>query len=471
MQRRRRWRSRGSTFLRRKNRNLKVKRDHKSDLFIFFKAMLQNIPVDQLIPYERNNKIHTEEQVKKIAKSIKELWFRAPILVDENFVILAGHWRLAAAQKLKMKEVPVIQYTDLTEEQKKKYRLLDNRLSDLSEYDLENLRIELQELNDERLNGLFEEFDLKLEEEEWNEEIEDEAPLPPEITEIQEWDIFVMEWKAGHHYLICGDSTKTETYEKLVTLAGKKADLLFTDPPYNVNYKGQGKKTSNGILNDRMSDQNFLFFLQDTFHALTTALKPTAPMYIFHASKTQREFQNAMEENGIEIISQLIWNKPSINHVWASYKSKHEPFFYAKLKGQEIPRYWSELYEETVRESPDRTQKTEKEILKVLKKAKEAEKEGLTTIRTQKRHPVQDYEHPTQKPVELVERAILNSSREWELVLEPFAGSGTTLIASEKTGRLSLNIELDPKYVEVILKRYKRITGNSIRCLNRDLNF
>lgn len=430
--------------------------------------MLQNIPLDQLIPYERNNKIHNAEQVKQIAKSIKELWFRAPILVDENFVILAGHWRLAAAQKLKLKEVPVIQYTDLTEEQKKKYRLLDNRLADLSEYDLENLKLELQELNDEWMNDLFSEFDLKLEEEEWNEEIEDEAPLPPEITEIQEWDIFVMEWKAGHHYLICGDSTKSETYEKLVTLAGKKADLLFTDPPYNVNYKGQGKKTSNGIMNDRMSDQNFLFFLQDTFHALKNGLNNAAPMYIFHASKTQREFQNAMEENGIEIISQLIWNKPSINHVWASYKSKHEPFFYARMKGSDIPRYGSEIYEETVRESPDRTQKTEKEILQAFKKAKEAEKEGLTTIRTQKRHPVQDYEHPTQKPVELVERAILNSSREWESVLEPFAGSGTTLIAAEKTGRLSLNIELDPKYVEVILKRYKRITKREVTCINRD---
>lgn len=433
--------------------------------------MLQNIPLDQLIPYERNNKIHNAEQVKKIAKSIKELWFRAPIIVDENRVILAGHWRLAAAQKLKMKEVPVIQYTDLTEEQKKKYRLLDNRLADLSEYDLDNLRLELQELNDERLNGLFEEFDLKLEEEEWNEEIEDEAPAVQPDPIVQEWDIFELEGKNGKHYLICGDSTKIETYTKLTELAGKKADLLFTDPPYNVNYKGQGKKTSNGILNDRMSDQNFLFFLQDTFHAITTALKSTAPLYVFHASKTQREFQNAMEENGIEIISQLIWNKPSINHIGAAYKSKHEPFFYARMKGADIPWYGSEIYEETVRESPDRMQKTEKEILQAFKKAKEAEKEGLTTIRTQKRHPVQDYEHPTQKPVELVERAILNSSREWELVLEPFAGSGTTLIASEKAGRISLNIELDPKYVEVILKRYKRITGNSIRCLNRDLNF
>ena len=432
--------------------------------------MLQNISIDKLIPYEHNNKIHDAEQIKKIAKSIKELWFRAPILIDENNIILAWHWRLAAAKKLKLKEVPIIQYTDLTEDQKKKYRLLDNRLADLSEYDLENLKLELQELNDERLNGLFEEFDLKLQEEERDEDKEDEVPAVQPDPIVQEWDIFELEGKNGKHYLICGDSTKIETYTKLTELAGKKADLLFTDPPYNVNYKGQGKKTSNGILNDRMSDQNFLFFLQDTFYALKNGLNNTAPMYIFHASKTQREFQNAMEENGIEIISQLIWNKPSINHIGAAYKSKHEPFFYARMKGADIPWYGSEIYEETVRESPDRTQKTEKEILQAFKKAKEAEKEGYTTIWSQKRHPVQDYEHPTQKPVELVERAILNSSREWELVLEPFAGSGTTLIAAEKAGRLSLNIELDPKYVEVILKRYKRITGKSVRCLNRELN-
>ena len=433
--------------------------------------MLQNISIDKLIPYEHNNKIHDAEQIKKIAKSIKELWFRAPILIDENNIILAWHWRLAAAKKLKLKEVPIIQYTDLTEDQKKKYRLLDNRLADLSDYDLENLKLELQELNDEWMNDLFSEFDLQLEEEERDEDKEDEVPAVQPDPIVQEWDIFELEGKNGKHYLICGDSTKSETYTKLIELAGKKADLLFTDPPYNVNYKGQGKKTSNGILNDRMSDQNFLFFLQDTFHAITTALKPTAPLYVFHASKTQREFQNAMEENGIEIISQLIWNKPSINHIGAAYKSKHEPFFYARMKGADIPRYGSELFEETVRTLPTRTEKSDKEILQMIKKVKEAEKEGLTTIRTQKRHPVQDYEHPTQKPVELVERAILNSSREWELVLEPFAGSGTTLIAAEKAGRLSLNIELDPKYVEVILKRYKRITGKSVRCLNRELNF
>ena len=346
--------------------------------------MLQHLSIGTLIPYERNNKIHTEEQIKKIAKSIKELWFRAPILIDENNIILAGHWRLAAAKKLKLKEVPVIQYTDLTEDQKKKYRLLDNRLADLSEYDLENLKLELQELNDEWMNDLFSEFDLQLEEEEWNEEIEDEAPAVQPDPIVQEWDIFELESKNGKHYLICWDSTKSETYTKLIELAGKKADLLFTDPPYNVNYKGQGKKTSNGILNDRMSDQNFLFFLQDTFHAITTALKSTAPLYVFHASKTQREFQNAMEENGIEIISQLIWNKPSINHIGAAYKSKHEPFFYARMKGADIPWYGSELFEETVRTLPSRAEKSDKEILQMIKKVKEAEKEGLTTIRTQK---------------------------------------------------------------------------------------
>ena len=185
--------------------------------------MLQNISIDKLIPYEHNNKIHDAEQIKKIAKSIKELWFRAPILIDENNIILAWHWRLAAAKKLKLKEVPIIQYTDLTEDQKKKYRLLDNRLADLSEYDLENLKLELQELNDERLNGLFEEFDLKLQEEERDEDKEDEVPAVQPDPIVQEWDIFELEGKNGKHYLICGDSTKIETYTKLTELAGKKS--------------------------------------------------------------------------------------------------------------------------------------------------------------------------------------------------------------------------------------------------------
>ena len=434
--------------------------------------MLQNISINKLIPYTQNNKIHNNEQIKKLAKSIKELWFRAPILVDENFIILAGHGRLEAAKKLKLKEVPVIQYTDLTEEQKRKYRILDNRLSDLSEYDLDNLKLELQDLNDSWLNGLFDEFDLGLDEQERDEEREDEAPALMPDPIVQNGDIFLLKGRMTH-YLICGDSTDSVTYTKLIELSGQKADMLFTDPPYNVNYKGTGKNTSNWILNDKMSDQNFLAFLQDTFNAITTALNSTAPMYIFHASKTQREFQNAMEENGIEIISQLIWNKPSINHIGASYKSKHEPFFYARFKDADLPWYGSDMFEETVREIPDWSQKSDKEILEMIKKIKEAEKEGTTTIWTEKRHPVQDYEHPTQKPVGLVERAIKNSSQEWELILEPFAGSGTTLIAAEKSSRRSINIELDPRYVEVILRRFKRITGGEVECLNRgdlDLN-
>ena len=267
--------------------------------------MLQHISINKLIPYTQNNKIHNNEQIKKLAKSIKELWFRAPILVDENFIILAGHGRLEAAKKLKLKEVPVIQYTDLTEEQKRKYRILDNRLSDLSEYDLDNLKLELQDLNDSWLNGLFDEFDLGLDEQERDEEREDEAPALMPDPIVQNGDIFLLKGRMTH-YLICGDSTDSATYTKLIELSGQKADMLFTDPPYNVNYKGTGKNTSNWILNDKMSDQNFLAFLQDTFNAITTALNSTSPMYIFHASKTQREFQNAMEENGIEIISQLI---------------------------------------------------------------------------------------------------------------------------------------------------------------------
>ena len=217
---------------------------------------IQYVTLDKLIPYEKNNKKHDEKQIKNIARSIREIGFRNPILVDEDWVILAGHGRLEAAKRCKLKEIPVIQYTDLTEEQKKKYRILDNILSDQAEYDLDNLRDELKDIDDQRLTDMFKEYDLGLEEEkEWDEETEDDVPEVDEEEEtiVKEGDIFELDGKIGKHYVICGDSTKQETYDKLKELMEIKAfDMLFTDPPYNVDYHGAGKNTSRGIDNDRM---------------------------------------------------------------------------------------------------------------------------------------------------------------------------------------------------------------------------
>lgn len=435
---------------------------------------IQIVPIEQLVPYEKNNKIHNEEQIKKIARSIREVGFRTPIQVDENRVILAGHGRLEGAKRAKLKEVPVIQYTDLTEEQKKKFRILDNRLGDLAEYDLEALREELKEIDDKRLTDMFKDMELGLdEEEEWDEETEDDVPEIDEEEEtiVKEGDIFELEWKSGTHYVMCGDSTKQENYEKLLELLGVSAfDMLFTDPPYNINYKGRGRNTSRGIANDHMGNANFYDFLMDTFEPITNTTKPTAPMYIFHSPKTQAQFEEAMNENGIEVISQLIRNKPNVNHVGAKYKAKHEPFFYAHKKNQKEERYWSDIFEQTVQDVPDVSKMKTMEIVDAIKHSKQAESEGKTTIWSMKRHNVNDYIHPTQKPVEIVEKAILNSSKQGETILEPFWGSWTTLIASEKTGRRCGLIELDPHFIQATLKRYAQQTGKAIKCINRELD-
>lgn len=235
---------------------------------------------------------------------------------------------------------------------------------------------------------------------------------------------------------MCADSTKPETYEKLKELMGINAfDMLFTDPPYNVNYKGRGKNTSRGIANDHMGNANFYEFLLDTFEPIANACKSTAPMYIFHSPKTQAQFEEAMAEKGIEVISQLIWNKPNVNHVGAKYKAKHEPFFYARKKKQKEERYGDDLFEQTVQDVPDVGKMKTMDIVEAVKHTKAAEAEGWTTIWSMKRHNVNDYIHPTQKPVEIVEKAIYNSSKQGDAILEPFGGSGTTLMAAEKTAR------------------------------------
>ena len=338
---------------------------------------IQEIEVEKLIPYKNNNKIHDENQIKKIAKSIKECGFRAPILVDENRVILAGHGRLEGAKKLKMKTVPVIQYTDLTEEQKKKYRILDNRLGDLAEYDLDALKEELAEINDGWMTELFDEYELGMDEE-WNEETEDDVPVITEEEKIiiQQGDVFELQGTAGNHILICGDSTDEKTYKELLKKMGIETfDMCFTDPPYNVNYKGKGKNTSRGIANDSMGNGNFKEFLLDTFQQIAENIKNTAPLYIFHASATQKAFEEAMNENGIEMVAQLIQNKPSANHLHGKYHFKHEPFFYAKKMNQKEERYGDDHMEETIRDFPNIAKMTNVQILDRIKHMKSAEGE------------------------------------------------------------------------------------------------
>ena len=427
------------------------------------KMKLLTLPIEKIIPYEFNNKDHKEYDVDEIVRSVKKVGVRDPLEVDENFVLLSGHGRLLAFQKMWIKEVFAIQYTDMTEDQKMAYRILTNRTNDLSVYNLGNLQHELGILNDPWLNDLFKWFKIELDQEDLNIENEDTAPIPQENKPVvKAWDIFQL-W---NHTLLCWDATQKESYDTLLKWA--TADIIFTDPPYNINYKWSGKKTSKGIKNDNMDQNSFLAFLTDSFHHLSKSTLETGAWYIFHSHKTQKTFEQALNTNSVEVLYQLIRNKPSVNHVGWDYKQKHEPFFYCGKKWQK-PKFYGDIYDATVLDFHG--DKTDQQLLKEIKKAREAETIGKTTIRSMKRHNVQDYEHPTQKPVGLVTYALQNSSTVWSLVLDPFWWSGTTLIASEKIWRRCAMMELDPKYIEVIIVRYREFTRwkKEIKCLNRKL--
>jgi DNA modification methylase len=224
--------------------------------------------------------------------------------------------------------------------------------------------------------------------------------------------------------------------------------MVFTDPPYNVNYKGQGEKTKRGIENDHMEENEFTLFLENFFKSAVEVVKEGAGWYVFHSSSTQDQFKDAMREAGLEVRSQLIWNKPTSALGWGDYRWKHEPFYYGGKKGKLV------FY-------GDRTHKTvfdfhasEKELIAWVKREKRLEAAGLSTIWTMKRDPVNEYVHPTQKPVELISYALVNSSKAGDVVLDPFGGSGSLIIACEKTDRIGHSIELDPTFADIIVQRW-----------------
>jgi DNA modification methylase len=312
-------------------------------------------------------------------------------------------------------------------------------------------------------------FDLWLNfwNEEYNEEIEDEIPnIEHQKIVVQHWDIFQL-W---NHILMCWDSSNQEDVQKLMNK--KQADMIFTDPPYNVNYKWGWKKTGTNrkIENDHMSTQNFQIMLNQWFKRYQEVTKKEAWVYVFHSTSTQIQFQQALEENGFEIKNQLIWNKPSAALWWWDYRWKHEPFFYCTQKDSKTNFYGDRTNATVI---PTLENKTEKQLLNILKRAKEAEKEWKTTLWSIKRENVNEYLHPTQKPIELIEYALKNSSKSWDIVLDLFWGSWSTLIAAEKTQRICYMMELDPSFIQVMLQRYHDVTNGSkpIKCMNRDLDF
>lgn len=401
-------------------------------------------PITGIKPYGKNAKKHPDDQVLMIANSIKEFGFNQPIVVDKEGVIIVGHGRYLAAHFLGMDQVPVLEL-DLDEEKVKAYRLADNKLNE-SDWDMQLVIQELKDLSMPMLDLTG--FDRKLVLN--TDEKDDDVPEVPETPKSKRGDIYQL----GNHFLLCGDSTDETDFNRL--MSNVKADMVFTDPPYNISYsRGKGENTKGTIMNDKMDDAVFLIFLTDAFKRMKEHVKGGAGLYVFHSQKTQKVFEEALNLNGLSVKSQLIWNKPNAGMHDRDYAIKHEPFFYACVDGTK-PLFYGDRTHTTVVDF----HKTDDELARWAKKVKAAEKEGRTTIWTMKRAPLHEYVHPTQKPVELVMYALHNSSKVDDIVLDPFLGSGSTLIACEKTNRACYGLELDPRFADVIIERWCQHTNN-----------
>ena len=373
---------------------------------------------EDLIPYEKNPR-HNEDAITAVAKSIEKFGFKVPIVVDASNVIVNGHTRLKAAKYLGLKEVPTIIADDLTPEQIKAFRLADNKVGEIATWDEELLNAELDELADLDFDMTEFGFDLPDIEGEEVEVIEDEfeEELPAEpISKLG--DIYQL----GRHRLMCGDSTNSLEVEKL--MGNKKADLLITDPPYNVAYEGKGKEALT-IKNDSKETNEFHSFLYEAFSAAINNMKLGSSFYVWYASSEVVNFHTALEEAGFLVKEELIWNKNSMVLSRQDYHWKHEPCLYGWASGGSHSWY------------SDRKQ---------------------TTILNFDR-PTVNKEHPTMKPVALFDYQIKNSSKQGDCILDLFGGSGTTLIACEQNEREAYLMELDPRYVDVIIARWEAFTG------------
>ena len=384
---------------------------------------MQLVPIAKLVPYVNNARTHSTEQIKKLRSSLREFGFINPVIIDRDYGVIAGHGRILAAKEEGIKEVPCIFADHLTEAQKKAYIIADNRMAMDAGWDEELLRVEIEALQGMDFDPLLTGFDEK-----------ELAALFDDGAEAKDDDFDVDEelekpvfsktgdvWTLGRHRLVCGDSIKAETYE--ILMQGKKANLVVTDPPYNVNYEGSAGK----IKNDNMAAEKFYQFLLDAFTNMEKVMAEDASIYVFHADTEGLNFRRAFTDAGFYLSGCCIWKKPSLVLGRSPYQWQHEPVLYGWKKNGKHQWY------------SDRKQTTIWEFEKPRKNA----------------------DHPTMKPIPLLAYPIINSSMSNTLILDPFGGSGSTLIACEQTDRSCCTIELDEKYCDVIVKRYVELKGSA----------
>ena len=387
--------------------------------------------VDALIPYARNARTHSDEQVAQLAASIKEWGWTTPVLIDEDGEIIAGHGRVMAARKLDIDEIPTMTASGWTKAQKQAYVLADNQLPQNAGWDMDLLSVEMKDLDSEG-------FDLSLigfgDDMMANMLVDPTEGLTDEdaVPDVPENPVTVLGdvWLLGDHRVMCGDSTSIDAVDKL--MAGQKADMVFTDPPYGMSYgggraagstlKGARVKAHGMILGDDKTGDDLIGLVREAMASAVGVCKSESAKYVCFPWRTYTEFEAAMLDCGLKPSACIVWDKKSIGLGNANYRPQHEFIFYVKGGAWYGDKAQSDVWYSS-------------------------------------RGSTGDYVHPTQKPVELIERAVTNSSKGGDVILDVFGGSGTTMIAAEKNGRHSRLMELDPKYCDVIVQRWQEFTG------------
>lgn len=446
--------------------------------------------VGKLKPYEKNSRQHPPEQIEKLCAVIRRVGFVVPILVDEKAGILKGHGGLQAARQLGMRSVPVIELSGLTAAEKRAYLIADNRLAEDSGWDRDILRAEMIDLRgmgfDLALTG-FDNHEIALTLEPPKGE-DAEPPAGRIQTQVvsRAGDL----WHLGEHRLICADSTKDETYERL--LDGRRVQCVFTDPPYGVSYEARSGQFE-VIKGDDLRRGQLERLLQGAFGAAVRHAADDAGWYVWHASSTREDFARALRDAGLVENGYIFWVKPGMVLGWSDYRWAHEPCFYAARQGVK-PAFYGDRTDTTVwRARPTGEGAAGRTaigtgVILATPDGKEIYVAGTPPKGRKIRHvslkegetaylePTHDAQtvwevgrdnghgkgvsiHPTQKPVELARRALRNSTREGEAVLDMFSGSASTIMAAEQTGRVGYAIELDPQYVDAGVRRWQELTG------------
>lgn len=387
---------------------------------------LEQVPIDKLVPYARNARTHSKEQIAQLRASLREFGFVSPAVIDSKYNILVGHGRVQAAREEGYKTIPCVFAENLTDAQKRAYILADNQLALNAGWDEEMLSVELSDLKDESFDLSLLGFDEK--------DLEKLMAGPDDggaqdddfdLSAALEKASFVEKgdlWTVGKHRLLCGDATSPEDVERL--MGGKTANLILTDPPYGVSFKASDGLT---IENDSLKGDEFYKFLLSAFTNMAAHLEKGGAAYVFHADTEGLNFRKAFIDAGFHLAGVCIWVKNTLVLGRSDYQWQHEPILYGFLQNGKHPWY------------SDRKQ---------------------TTIWNFNK-PKRNKDHPTSKPLDLLSYPIKNSSQENAIVLDTFGGSGSTMMACEQMNRICYMSELDPKYASVILRRYVEDTGDA----------